>query len=350
MHTRMKITEFHADGSHYAFGAAIGKRFAVEIHAAFDDYALLRKLRAFHQTAVGKARYEAMLELHQAAYPGYFQELEGMAAGAERDFTDVFLLNLRGEYRGFLLEADDTRGCSDCSILTDELALIGHNEDGSPAFREHMYFVHARVDNSPEFTACCYPGFLPGNAFGFNSHGVCYSVDNIRPRDIRIGIGRHFLARSLLDAETIDDAIKRVTPDGRASAFSYTIGSVVERRIVQAEVMPRQAKVKPIHNVSYHANHVLEIAEADQTIDASSACRVARAEAILASCEVTRDTHILDILGDETGPDFPIYRSAKGLDTNETYCTALFDLDAREMRVYHGHPVREREKVSVFPI
>jgi len=344
----MTIKEFRAGGGHYDFGAAIGERFAAEIQSAFDGYGLLRQLREFHGTAVGQERFGAMLELHEAAFPAYMLELRGMAAGAGRDFTDVFLLNLRGEYRGFLDEADAARGCSDCSILTDEAALIGHNEDGAPAFGEQLYFVHARVDDGPAFTACCYPGFLPGNAFGFNSEGICYSVDNLRPLDIRLGIGRHFLARSLLEAKSLDDALARVTPAGRASGFSYTIGSVAERRIVQAEVMPRRCEMRSIRNVHYHANHAMQIADAEQTVDASSVSRVKRAQKILAEREVKGAAEILEILGDEADADYPIYRSARGPDSNETFCTALFDLDAREMRVYHGHPAREQEKVTVF--
>ena len=329
-------------------GAAIGRQFAGRIHAAFDNYAFLREMQAYHRTASGQERYSKLLEIHQDAYPHYMQELEGIAAGADRPISDVVLVNLRGEYRGYVKEADDIRGCSDCSILSDELALIGHNEDGAPAFRDHMYVIHAQVDGESAFTACSYPGFLCGNAFGYNAKGICYSVDNIRPRNIRIGLGRQFLARSLLDAESIADALVRVSPDGRASGFSYTIGSIRERRIVQAEVMPDAVCVTEIGGPNFHANHVLEIADADQTIDTSSAERVARAATLLKSNAVVRAIDILGILSDEDHETYPIFRRAIAPDKSETYCTALFDLDAREMRVYHGHPVQQSDQLTVF--
>ena len=346
----MKIRTLRVSGAHYEFGAAIGSHFSERIHAAYDSYALLRDMRVYHATEAGRARYEALLALHEAEYPQYLQELRGMAAGAGRDFIDVFLLNMRGEYRGYLQERDEIRGCSDCSILTDEMALIGHNEDGAPAFREHLYFVQAQVLDRPGFTACCYPGFLPGNAFGFNDAGICYSVDNLIPRDIRVGLGRQFLARSLLEAQSLDDAIARVTRPGRASGFSYTIGSVSERRIIQVEAMPQESQVTEIRGLNFHANHALEVRQRAQTVTPSSACRVARAEALISARTVTNAADILAILGDEADSEYPIYRTATGPDPNETYCTALFDLDAPSLSVYSGHPLREPGALSVFPM
>lgn len=342
------LQEFSFSGSHYEFGFAIGKHFAEQIHKAYDTYSFLNELLAYHQSSVGQERFDTMLSIHEEKYPQYLQELQGMAKGAERSFTEVFLVNLRGEYRGFINEKDEIRGCADCSLLNDGLAIIGHNEDGSPVFRDHMYIIHAKIEDNAAFTACSYPGFLCGNAFGFNAHGICFSVDNIRPENIQIGIARHFLARSLLDAKSINDAIQCVTPEGRASGFSYTIGSIPERRIVQLEVTPDQFHIKEIRTVNFHANHVLEIPETAQTIDTSSACRVARARAILNSKSVEKVDDILAILGDQTHSEYPIYRSAKAPDPTETFCTALFDLDMREMRIYSGHPVAQQDQMTTF--
>ena len=115
---------------------------------------------------------------------------------------------------------------------------MGHNEDGALAFRGNIYVVHARVEGKPAFTALSYPGFLCGNAFGFNAEGVCFSIDNVRPRKPKVGVGQHFIARSLLEAYSLDDAIERMTVLGRALGFSYTIGSVRERQVVHVEVAP----------------------------------------------------------------------------------------------------------------
>jgi predicted choloylglycine hydrolase len=342
------IQQLSVSGTHYEVGFAIGKHFAEQIHQSYDAYYLLKDLRVYHETDIGQARYAQLFALHQATYPQYMEELRGMADGANRDFVDMFLLNLRGEYRGFLTEADDVLGCSDCSIVTDDLALIGHNEDGSPAFGEHIAMIRIHVDGETPFTACAYPGFLCGNAFGFNEHGICYSINNVRPTNIRVGIGRHFLARAVLDATSIEDAIERVTPEGRASGFNYNIASVAQRRIVQVEVAPEHHSIQEITQLKFHANHIIDIEGVPQYIDISSSERVACAQAILETTSIKSADDLLTILGDQSYTDYPIYRTATEPDFNETFCTALFDLDARELKVYTGHPVNDPEQVTHF--
>lgn len=337
-------------GTHFEIGRAIGSHFATQIHEAFNAYSFFHNdILPYHHTQAGKARYNELLELHRARFPDYMQELEGIAEGANRPFRDIFLINLRGEYLGYINEAG-RRGCSDCSLLTDDVALIGHNEDGSPAFGPHMYFVTVAIDGKPPFTACSYPGFLCGNAFGFNANGICSSIDNVRPDNIRAGLTRHFLARSLLDADSIDDAIIRVTPEGRASGFSYTIGSTIERRIVQVEVTPRSYHVYEIRGANFHANHILNMEDVAQTIKPSSESRVRRARELIEQTTPASAREVLKILGDQSNQTYPVYRTATAPDDLETFCTALFDLDARQLRIYSDNPAIKQDDFISFDI
>jgi predicted choloylglycine hydrolase len=334
------IEQFEARGSHCEVGFAIGKRFAVQIHRALSSYRFFQeKLLPYHRTPEGQIRYEALLELNRVRYPDYLAELEGLARGAECPFEELFLVNMRGEYDGYL-QGLEPRGCFDCSLVTDETVLTGHNEDGSPAFRGNMYLVHAKVEGKPGFTALSYPGFLCGNAFGFNAEGVCFSVDAVRPRDIRVGVGRHFIARSLLEARSLDDAIQRVTVPARASGFSYTIGSIPERRVVLVEVAPAAYHVREMRGAYFHANHYRELADVDQVIHPSSRARVERARAMMQKTPPQSAAEILAILGDQENEQYPIYRTATAPDQSATLCTALFDLKARRLRIYTDNPVR----------
>lgn len=334
------LEQLEVGGSHYEVGFAIGKRFAPQIHRVLDSYPFFQEeLLPYHRSPEGQVRCEAFLELNRARYPDYLAELEGLARGAECPLEELFLLNLRGDYRDYLHERE-LPGCSDCVLLIDEVALIGHNEDGSPAFRDNMYLVCAEIEGKPAFTALTYPGFLCGNAFGFNAEGVCFSIDNVRPRDVGVGVGRHFIARSLLEARSLDDAIQRVTVPNRASGFSYTIGSISERRIVVVEVAPANHHVREIQGAYFHANHYRELAGVDQIIHPSSRARVEWAEAMLQKRSPQSAAGVLDILGDQTDEQYPIYRTATAPDQSETFYTALFDLEARQLRVYTDHPLR----------
>lgn len=334
------IEQLQVAGSHYDVGFAIGQRFARQIHQAIDVYPFFQeKILPYHNSPEGQARFRQLLDLHRDHYPGYVEELEGIARGAERSFKDLFLVNLRGEYRGYVRDLQP-RGCADCALVTEAMALIGHNEDGSPAFRDNIYIVHAKVDGKPGFSAFTYAGFVCGNAFGFDTDGICFSVDNVRPRNIRVGLGRHFIARSLLEASSLDDAIRRVTVDGRASGFTYTIGSIPERRVVQVEVAPDAHHVREIRGGNFHANHYQDLTNVEQIIVPSSRARVERAGVLMETHPPVDRSGVLAILGDQANREYPIRRTATPPDQGETYCTALFDLDARKLLIYTDHPIR----------
>ena len=338
---------FATGGSHHEVGQSIGERFAAQINAAFDTYPLLtdRMLR-FHRTPEGQAVYGKLLEANRERYPDYVAEMEGLAQGADRPFEEVFLVNMRAEYRA--LAPERLAGCTDISVMTPGTALLGHTEDGSPAFQGQTYLVTVTVSGKPAFTAFSYPGFLCSNAFGFNAEGIFYSINNVDPLGGRIGLGRHLVARSVLEARTLDDAIRRATPPGRATGFNYNIGSLAERRVVHLEVSPESHSLREAEGTYAHTNHYSEIPGIAQDIGPSSEARLQRATALLRQAQLRDATGLLALLGDEDGDGYPIHRTATAPDTSTTLCTALFDLDVRHLRIYAGHPVRERDDYVEF--
>jgi len=344
------IEQFEVSGSHHQVGLAIGRRFGAQIHRLFDNYDFLQeRLLPFHRGPAGRGFYHSFLQLHRARFAGYVAELEGLAQGAERPFEEIFLVNLRGECAGLMAserQNKDARenggqGCTDCLVLTPDAALVGHNEDGTPAALGNMFIVRAQVGDAAPFTALCYPGFLPGNAFGFNAAGVLHTIDAVSPRQVRVGLGRHFLARSLLDAGALVDAIKRVTAPGRAAGFTYNVGSVAERRVVSVEMSPDWHHVHEVRGCHLHTNHYLNLVGVEQEIGPSSRARLARAQALCQEAPPGDATQVLAVLGDQADRDYPIYRNATLPDRGATLCSALFDLDARQLRIYAGHPLRE---------
>jgi hypothetical protein len=358
------MPQFETGGSHYAVGHAIGRRFADQINRLFDHYTFFQEqILPFYRTAQGRDAYHAFLTLHRQHFAGYVAELEGMAKGSERPFEEIFLINLRGEYAG-LMRRDDASmdnapsddasptdgGCSDCMVLTEETALAGHNEDGPAAALGNRFLVRAQIDGHSPFTALCYPGFLPGNALGFNQAGMLHTIDALQPRQVRVGLGRHFLARSLLDAHSVADAIQRITPPGRAAGFAYNIGSVNERRLVSVEVSPEQHHVHAVQGHYVHTNHYLQLSQVEQIIGDSSQTRLQRARALCQATPPKTATHVLQVLGDQADPDHPIYRRPRAPDDTATLCSALFDLDARRLQLYAGHPLREPERRVDLPL
>jgi hypothetical protein len=163
-------------------------------------------------------------------------------------------------------------------------------------------------------------------------------------------VGRHFLARSLLEARSLEDAIAQVTVPGRASGFGYTIGSVPERRVVYVEVAPDSHHAREIQDCYVHANHYRELTGLEQIINWSSRARLQRAEVILQQRPPQDAAGVLAILGDQSQAQYPIHRTATPPDKLATLCTALFDLDARWLRIYTGHPTEAPSEFVEFEI
>ncbi|MCL7452291.1 MAG: C45 family peptidase [Anaerolineae bacterium] len=329
------LPELEVGGSHFEVGQAIGQHFSAQIQRSLESYPLLQKILPYHRTSEGQARYRELLGLNRARYPEYLAELEGIAQGADHPFEELFLANLRGEYRGYLPK--EGCGCFDCAVVTEDAALLGHNEDGLSAFRDNLYVIHAQVEDKPAFTALSYPGFLCGNAFGFNAAGICFSCDSVHPQQIVVGIGRHLLARSLLEATSLEDAIRRVTVPGRASGFSYSIGSISERRIVHVEVAPQTHHVREVEGCYLHANHYREL-DVAQVVGASSRARIERATELVQQAPPRDAEDVLSVLGDQGHERYPIYGTDTPSDRSATLCTGLFDLDAPWLRIYTSRP------------
>ena len=347
------IEQLEISGSHREVGRNIGHHFAGAIHHLFDNYDFLQEqLLPFLNSSTGQGLFQSNLDLHRIHFPQYIAELEGMADGSGRPFEEIFAVNLRGEFAGLITSEQqisnqtdpDIQGCTDCLVLIPKVALIGHNEDGSPAGYGNMHLVRVAVDDCPTFTALCYPGFLPGNAFGFNEFGILHSINHVAPQPVKVGVARHFIARSLLEARSLEEAVRRASIPGRAAGFNYNIGSLPERRIVSVEVSPERHHMYEVQGYYLHTNHYLELSDVAQEITPSSRRRLERAGSLCRSTPPDDATRVLALLGDRADRDYPIHCNATPPDINATLCSALFDLDNRQLRIYWDNPVRKPEK------
>ena len=333
---RLDVHRFQATG--HDLGVAIGTQFKQQIHGALaDNTELHERFRPYHNSAEGQALYQQLLALHEHHYPGTVSELRGYAKGAEVSFEDLFLTNLRGEYRGYAAVTDipDIGECSTSTLLNADYAVFGHNEDGAEFYRDRSYLIHVQPQDEIPFLALCYPGFLPSNAFGANRSGLCYAINNVRPSQVRLGLGRHFLARSLLQAHSIEDALACLKVEPRAAGFNFTIASIAERRILNVEVSPDQIHVHEISEGYFHANHYCHL-DLLQQCEPSSVARQNRGNELLAKGIPANQSEVLEVLRDQTNQQLPIWRLGRDPDPAVTLLSAVFDLDNKCLSVYPG--------------
>ncbi|WP_407051024.1 C45 family autoproteolytic acyltransferase/hydolase [Methyloraptor flagellatus] len=302
------LTRLAFSGTPRDFGVALGRFGAAAVHGYLTATRGWAEITAFRDDD----RVLRMERLVAERLPRHRAEIAGLAEGLGLPETDVFAWHCRGDLRAAAAVPDVPEGCTTLLVPGDE-PLIAHNEDGDPAFRGACALVEARIDGGPALTAFAYPGSLPGNAFGWNAHGLVATVNNVRPIGMGVrageaGLPRMILGRALLDSPDLDAAARLVMDNPRAGGFHFAVAQAGDRRLISIEFTGAAVSVVALDRPSAHANHLVHTAMRDtpQIVTASSAARQQRADTIL-----TRDPTIAPqvFLGDTAG-DLPIHRAA----------------------------------------
>jgi hypothetical protein len=356
-------------GDHFSVGQQMGYHTREAIQHRLDNSDSIRSvLQWVEETAEGAAAYKAMLASAFDAFPEYVRELEGMALGSGQSFQTMFVLNVRSELGVFKKASsnisahalkEEVEHCSDYLLLQTDSAtgetveiVLGHNEDGGAEDRSISTLVTAHVEGpgvaeSIRFSAFVYPGDLPSDAFFWNQHGIVGSFNGLYPAECLYGgLGRNFVSRHVLAANSLDEAVARATQGNQATGHSYNLASLSEGRLLNVEQAPGVNSPAPEHaspfvvtpitagfgynatataGALFHANSYLFLEGVPTTESDSSAHRIARAAA-LPPPESARD--VCRVLGDAADEEWPIYRTASSAaqDDGYTLATAVFTL------------------------
>ncbi|MER9606398.1 C45 family peptidase [Mesorhizobium sp. M0243] len=313
------ICRVRAKGEAFSIGYAIGRA-----SAAF----LERALRAEQYLAL-RARWcgsDYLKNLESAArfaYPRYVREIEGIAAGAEQGFEQIFLWNCGADTRFPQDVPAAGTGCTSLLVPAqgDGPAIIAHNEDCPTHYRGACLWVECEPDEGLAWSSFIQPGGLPGDFF-LNQAGLVQTAEAITPNDIRLGVPRSIIARALMDAKELDEAIGILKRKDRASGCHYNLGEAKTRRLVSVEAPASGCVVQEADSPRAHTNHLL-CAEFDglkQTIKPNSRDRLAAAERMIGEGALARSPEA--VLFDETTP---IYKNGED-DSAQTLATVVFEL------------------------
>ncbi|XP_027081575.1 uncharacterized protein LOC113781580 isoform X1 [Coffea eugenioides] len=348
-----------ADG--YSMGFLIGHRFSGQIRSRLaTDLILQNRLLPFAQTPQGHKLIKALSENNQKKFPNYWNELLGTAQGSGVPFLDILLLNFRKEILPFIPKSeadlssrdDNNDDCSDILVVSDYMAIAAHNEDANVALIGHTlemkcrcrYLIKGILPNGLCFTAYTYAGELPSCAFAFNSLGLAFTLNSVPPSQSEIvagGIGRNFISRDLLEAESMDDALTRIRSSEVSVGHSYNLIDTGTRRILNVETASRtRVSVLEVGETPFfHANMYLHL-QVHQVQDENSLTRQKSAALLPKSSKID----FLSLLGDTSDKTYPIYMTGPVL---YTLCTVLIDLDDNTLSITEGNP-KQREPSYVF--
>lgn len=328
----MSLPRIEAKGEPFDIGYALGRQGGPAFREIVRNLGRYRALSPFR----GGDRLSAIESCSRQAYPALMRELDGMAAGAEVDFEELLLWNCRGDLPGASAIAG-SQGCTDVVLPADPArslpAIIAHNEDDAPELEDACFLADVEPAGEPGFTSFCSPGLLPGHTFAVNASGLVQTINHIRPRDQKVGIARHIVARAVLGCRTLADACRILARTDRAAGFHHNLGETGSMAVLCVEAPASGCAERRVGAPRAHANHLVfeEFKDIEQEIARSSQERQKRAEALLQAGGRRRDA--MAVLSDANDPDWPICRKRRGgPDSGFTLATAVFEIGSRDVR------------------
>jgi hypothetical protein len=308
---------------------AIGRQLGLLAAPIFDAYMAQSGAWQAVSRWRGSVFAQQLRAMAQRHFPAYVAELDAMAEALGWPAEDIFLWNCRGE---LIHRVPD--GCTTVAAPTPAGALIAHNEDGDPYLRGRCFLVDVQPEGKPGFVSFCYPGSLPGHTFAATRAGLAQAINNVRICEPHAGVPRMILARAVLDAATLDDALVLLRDTPRASGFHHTIGGAQADgvHLYSVEATAQRCSIAALNAPSGHANHLIHAgceSEA-QIVTDSSRDRQRRLADLLRALGAQPDGDaFVGVLQDRGGNGLPIFRDdPNDPDDENTLATACFTIVA----------------------
>lgn len=320
-----KFPFIEAEGDNFQVGLAIGGQLKKQI----GEY--LAEQREQLGDRFEKVIAESTVSLAQVTikYHKYIEELEGIAAGAQVPFIELFLANNR-EISG-LGPPQPTR-CTIIGIPTVDGYLIGHNEDWLPNKEKYLFMLDVKI-NGVRITGLSYCYELVGGSIAINNFGLIQAVNELlhyegggKPS----GIPKNFIARAILDCRSLEQAESIIETIPRAGGFNHVL--VQDKRLWNFETSARKFSVQKIRDMGYaHTNHYIteELRGLDRGTQESRE-RLTKVQSRLSKIKDTAD--IMELLSDRENP--PICRE-------NTNGSVIIDVRNKIIYVAYGQPTPE---------
>ncbi len=243
-----KIRIIRAKGKNYDIGFTIGRAAQSLIDRAVSNY---RQILPREEGWSGKwAVPSGCLEAAQEQFPHLVEELQGMADGSGHRFGDLFFLNALEE----ALDLKPPAACTAIGLAGAGGAWLGHNEDWYAEDTDTVVAIYGQPDLYPAFLSVTAAPFLA--AVGINEAGLAQGVNSVTATDCRAGVPRMLAARAVLEATTLEEAIKKATPPKRAGGYNHLLVHA-GGELGNLETTATEADYMPGGSIIYHTNHYL---------------------------------------------------------------------------------------------
>ena len=284
-----ELTLHRLVGTHTEIGEAYGSSCAELVQEHLDLV-----LQRF--AALGVARTDVLAATGE--YRGYIeeyapflgQEIRGVAAGADIETEEAYLLQLRAEVNQRLQPtSDESAECTTFAALSDTTAsgygLLGQNSDLPPFYERLLVMVHIVPDDGPEILMLTPAGQV--SYIGINNAGLGVCANFLSCDGWRAGFPRYLLTRLALQHDSVDGALAGIRGVPRASSRNLLISDGRDRAVDLETTPTADAALEPRDGLLAHANHYVadELSaqeKAGPTLLENSRTRMHRMEKLLA--------------------------------------------------------------------
>lgn len=206
-------TELWLKGTPYEKGFQLGSSAPEKVKLSLQSYQRLFRTKKVDWEAAKKLMNEKFLPLFTGRYSRYLEEIRGIANGADVDFEDLLLINLRTEFlytglKGLALlkneapEGEEEGECTAFSAVepaaSPGLVLAGQTWDFTKTQRDSLVICHyPEEEGRPAMLLFLEAGIVGGK--GVNAAGLCLTLNALPTEAMGFGIPLHFRMRAILE-------------------------------------------------------------------------------------------------------------------------------------------------------
>ncbi|MEM7676478.1 MAG: C45 family peptidase [Myxococcota bacterium] len=203
------------------------------------------------------------LPLVQAFHPDGFDELTGIAEGAQLDLAQIWAMNALTDLRDVAAfgprVSDKDEGCSSFIAQSDRTedrgVWCGQTWDLSTDNMPFVLMVRRRPQEGPQTLCLTTAGCL--SLIGMNEHGVAVGTTNLRSNDARFGVGYLDIIHKALTCRSTAEAVSAIARAPRSGAhYFYVVDGQGEGAAVECTATD-QVVTTVSERVYVHCNHFL---------------------------------------------------------------------------------------------
>jgi isopenicillin-N N-acyltransferase-like protein len=287
------------------------------------------------------------------------EEIEGIAAGAERSTEEIVAINSRYELAITPLSARIDRECTSFAATPDASSsngvILGENWDFRSKFKKTCVLLHIKQsDGKPDILTHSEAGTVAHKGLNSAGLGVCINAllsdkDRVSPGVPLVSV----VARKILNSKTIRDAIHAVARAKRSASINYMIahsgGEAIDVEVSPNDIAILHAEDGLITHSNNFLSNSLNLKDLGKTVFTDSPIRWNRLRRLLMNKKRLSLNAIRSASSDHFDYPNSICRHPDPRlhadDQFETITSVAMKLDEGRFYMTEGNPCKEKYKL-----